>query len=255
MTGVRKAYRTPRRTWVDVLGPLDLRLRAGEFVSIVGPSGCGKSTLLRIAADLIPVSSGTVERRSRDASFVFQEPALLPWRTVGGNCALPLELAHVPKAQRRSRVREVLAYVHLDAWRNFYPHQLSGGMKMRAALARAIVVDAPVVYFDEPFSATDEMSRERLNEFLSRLWVGRGFTALFVTHSISEAVFLASRVLVMSDRPGRILGEVEVPFPFPRTAPLRTTETFVSIEREVINLLRHGADGASEPHEVLGPDG
>jgi NitT/TauT family transport system ATP-binding protein len=251
MASVRKAYRSPDRNWVEVLGPLDLRVDGGEFVAIVGPSGCGKSTLLRIAAGLVPASGGAVERGSDEASFVFQEPGLLPWRTIARNCELPLELANKPKALRKERVREVLDDVRLGAWANFYPHQLSGGMKMRAALARSLVLDTPVVYFDEPFSATDELGRELLNEFLSRLWDTRRFAALFVTHSISEAVFLATRVLVMSDRPGRFLGEFPVPFEFPRTAPLRTSGEFVNIQREVVALLRGGAlpggDGSEYP--------
>ena len=245
MTGVRKTYRSPDRKWVEVLGPVDLRIGEGEFVAIVGPSGCGKSTLLRIAADLVHPSGGVIERKSDKASFVFQEPGLLPWRTIGRNCELPLELAQVPKARRKERVREVLHFVHLGAWANFYPHQLSGGMKMRAALARALALDSTVVYFDEPFSATDELGRELLNEFLSKLWSDRRFAALFVTHSISEAVFLANRVLVMSDRPGRFLGEFAVPLEFPRTAPVRTSDQFVGIQREVVALLRGGTSQAA----------
>jgi len=254
MAAVRKAYRSPDRRWVEVLGPVDLRIDDGEFVAIVGPSGCGKSTLLRIAAGLVPPSDGLVERQSDEASFVFQESGLLPWRTIAKNCELPLELAKVPKPGRKERVRKVLYDVRLGAWANFYPHQLSGGMKMRAALARALVLDSPMVYFDEPFSATDELGRELLNEFLSGLWSDRSFAALFVTHSISEAVFLATRVLVMSDRPGRFLGEFTVPFGFPRTAPLRTSDQFVGIQREVVALLRGNAAGRAE-EEGHEPDG
>lgn len=172
---------------------------------------------------------------------MFQEPALLPWRTVERNCALPLELAGVPTAERKRRVRETLDQVALGAWARFYPHQLSGGMKMRASLARALVADADIIYFDEPFSATDELNRARLNEHLNNLWMTRRFAALFVTHSIEEAVFLGQRVLVMSERPGRLLGEVGSPFPFPRSEPLRTSEAFVRVEREVVALLHSTA--------------
>ena len=249
---VRKRYKGPRGGEVSVLGPVDVSLREGEFVAIVGASGCGKSTLLRVAAGLVPPSNGTVHRANEEASFVFQDHALLPWRTVAKNCALPLELAGVPRGERRERVQEVLRFVHLENWGQFYPYQLSGGMKMRAALARALVADAAIVYFDEPFSATDELNREGLNEYLSNLWLGRRFAALFVTHSISEAVFLAQRVLVMSTSPGTILGEVQVPFEYPRSLSIRTTDEFVHVERKVTSYLR-GNMGFEEEPRVVGP--
>lgn len=237
MEQVTKEFPSPSGAPVWALGPVDLWVERGEFVAVVGPSGCGKSTLLRLGAGLIPASDGRISGSPAEASFVFQEPALLPWRSVERNCALPLELAGVPKAERKRRVREILDLVGLDAWGRFYPHQLSGGMKMRAALARALVADAEIIYFDEPFSATDELNRARLNEYLSQLWIARRFAAVFVTHSIEEAVFLGQRVLVMSERPGRVLGEVRVPFVFPRSEALRTSESFVRVEREVVNLL------------------
>jgi len=238
LESVEVSFPAPTGGEVAALGPVSLEIEPGEFVALVGPSGCGKSTLLRVAAGLLPASAGSVVADAGRSSFVFQEPALLPWRTVERNCLVPLELTRVAKAERRQRVRETLELVQLLPWSRYYPHQLSGGMKMRAALARALVVDAAIMYLDEPFSAIDELNRAALNEYLSRLWLGRRFAALFVTHSISEAAFLAERVLVMSARPGRIVGEVRVPFPFPRDSWLRTTEEFVRIEREVVALLR-----------------
>ncbi len=237
--GVTRSFGTSGHGRVAALGPVDLTLRQSEFVAIVGPSGCGKSTLLRVAAGLLRPTSGRIDRAAEsEASFVFQEPALLPWRSVRRNCAVPLELTGVPRSERAARVLEALELVGLRSWAGFYPHQLSGGMKMRVALARALVVDAAVVYFDEPFSAIDELTREVLNEQLGLLWAQRRFAGLFVTHNISEAVFLAERVLVMSERPGMFVGEIQVPFPFPRESWLRTTEDFVSVERSVSALLR-----------------
>jgi NitT/TauT family transport system ATP-binding protein len=245
MAAVTKEFTAPRGAPVAALGPVDLTVGVGEFVAVVGPSGCGKSTLLRLGAGLLPPTQGVIDRSAAGASFVFQESALLPWRTIEHNCALPLELAGVGRTERKERVRAILDFVGLGAWGRYYPDQLSGGMKMRAALARALVPDADLIYFDEPFSATDEINRARLNEHLSKLWQARRFAAVFVTHSIEEAVFLGQRVLVMSERPGRLLGEVEVPFEFPRHEPLRTSEEFVRVERRVVELL-HSGPGLSD---------
>jgi NitT/TauT family transport system ATP-binding protein len=238
MTAVGKRFDLGRGRSVAALGPVDVTLHDGEFLAIVGPSGCGKSTLLRLGAALLDPSEGAIERRSDDASFVFQEPALLPWRTVAGNCALPLELTSVSGADRAERIRSSLELVGLADWAEAYPRQLSGGMRMRVALARALVVEAPIVYFDEPFSAIDELTREELNDHLLAVWSRRAFGAMFVTHNIHEAVFLAQRVLVMSPRPGQILGEVEVPFAYPRSAELRTSSAFIDVVREVTQRLR-----------------
>ncbi len=240
MLGITRSFAsTTGKSTVHAVGPIDLDLGAGEFVAIVGPSGCGKSTLLRLAAGLLRPTAGTIiHGGTASSSFVFQEPALLPWRSVERNCAIPLELTGVRQDLRRDRIRAALDLVGLVAWSSFYPHQLSGGMKMRVALARALVVDAEIMYLDEPFSAIDELTREGLNEHLSRLWLERRFAALFVTHNIGEAVFLAQRVIVMSERPGQLLGEVKVPFDYPRDLWLRTTAEFVHVEREVASLLR-----------------
>ena len=238
MTGLEKRFALRRGEQVHALGPVDLALTAGEFVAIVGPSGCGKSTLLRVGAGLLNPSAGSMRRTRGGASFVFQEPALLNWRTVAANCTLPLELTAVPRREWSERVRASLELVGMGEWSGAYPSQLSGGMKMRVSVARALVTDADVVHFDEPFAAIDELTREVLNVELSQVWAKRRFAALFVTHNVHEAVFLADRVLVMSPRPGRIVGEVTVPFAHPRPLELRTSGEFAAVVREVTALLR-----------------
>jgi NitT/TauT family transport system ATP-binding protein len=246
MHGVEKRFELGRQQSVTAIARVDLQIDAGEFVAIVGPSGCGKSTLLRLGAGLLEPSGGRIERRDADASFVFQEPALLPWRSVAGNVQLPLELTDVPREQRAARIERVLGLVGLADWADALPRQLSGGMRMRVALARALVVDAPVVYFDEPFAAIDELTREELNSHLLDVWRQRRFAALFVTHNIHEAVFLADRVVVMSPRPGRLLGQVEVPFELPRRPELRTSAAFIDVVRGVSELLRAGSGAPAE---------
>jgi NitT/TauT family transport system ATP-binding protein len=245
MREVRKRFTLGRGEHVVALGPIDLDLQAGEFAAIVGPSGCGKSTLLRLGAGLLPTSAGSIERASEHASFVFQEPALLGWRTVAKNCALPLELSAVPRREWDQRVQGALELVKLADWGRAFPRQLSGGMKMRVSLARALVADASVVYFDEPFAAIDELTREELNDHLSDVWLQRRFAALFVTHNVHEAAYLAERVIVMSARPGVLLGEVRVPFAYPRTPELRTSPEFTDVVRDITQLLRHSSRGAA----------
>lgn len=211
-------------TPLHVLDQLDLRVAEREIVAIVGPNGCGKSTLLRVISGLLPPDRGhvlafdsTVAGPEPRIGLVFQEPRLLPWRDVLGNVAFPLELAGVSRAQREERAREVLRLTGLEGFAAAYPDQLSGGMAQRAALARALAPEPDVLLLDEPFSALDAMTRERLDDELLRLWGETGSTIVLVTHSISEAVFLADRVVVMSQRPGRIIAEVPVEASRPRS--------------------------------------
>ena len=217
---------------------VDLQVSAGEFVSVVGPSGCGKSTLLRLAAGLQSPTAGSVVVPSTRVSYVFQDPTLLPWRTVRRNVELLAELSGVSKADRRQRVGSAIGLVGLEGFEEHRPRELSGGMRMRVSLARSLVLEPDVFLFDEPFGALDEMTRERLNDELLQLFVSRRFTALFITHSVPEAVYLSTRVVVMSPRPGRIVGEVAVPFGYPRWPELRYSEDFGRVSEQVSNLLR-----------------
>jgi NitT/TauT family transport system ATP-binding protein len=229
------------RTFPDgtqALDDVDLTVDSGEFVSVVGPSGCGKSTLLRLASGLDSPTSGQVDVASKRVGFVFQDPTLLPWRTVRRNVELLAELEHLPKAQRRARVTEAIGLVGLTGFEKHRPRSLSGGMRMRTSLARSLVLQPDVFLFDEPFGALDEMTRERLNDELLALFADRGFAALFITHSVAEAVYLSTRVVVMSTRPGHILGNVSVPFGYPRQPDLRYTEEFAKVAGEVSDLLR-----------------
>ncbi|HLK10211.1 MAG TPA: ABC transporter ATP-binding protein [Candidatus Binatia bacterium] len=219
-----------------------LRVAAGELVSVVGPSGCGKSTLLRVVAGLIPPSAGTVAVADRAAAIamVFQQPALLPWRTVLRNVALPLELDGVRGPEGRARAAAMLAQVGLAAFADAYPAELSGGMRMRAAVARALVTRPRLLLMDEPFAAADEITRQRLHEELLGLRAAVGFTTLFVTHNVFEAVFLADRVVVLSARPGRVTAEVAVPLGRPRPPEVRGDAAFARLVGEVARALRAG---------------
>ncbi len=210
----------------------------GELVAIVGPSGCGKSTLLRIASGLLDPTSGHVTVDREHLGYVFQDPTLLPWRTVSGNVELLAELHDVPRARRRRAAQEAIDLVGLSGFESHYPKALSGGMRMRTSLARALTLEPPMFLFDEPFGAVDEITRERLNEQTQQLFVRSRFAGLFVTHSIAEAVFMADRVLVMSARPGRIIAEVRVPFAFPRPAELRFDPAFAGLAGQVSAALR-----------------
>jgi NitT/TauT family transport system ATP-binding protein len=220
------------------LRDVSFSVRRGEFTSIVGPSGCGKSTLLRIASGLTAATSGRVDVDADRLGFVFQDPTLLPWRTVLGNAELLLELHGVPRDERRQRARDAISAVGLDAFELFHPKRLSGGMRMRASLARWLTLDPPVFLFDEPFGALDEITREKLNEELLRLFLEKGFAAVFVTHSLFEAVYLSSRVLVMSSRPGRIVADIAVPFGYPRAQELRFDPAMSEIAGQVSAALR-----------------
>ena len=208
---------------------LDLDLRRGEFVSLLGPSGCGKSTALRLIAGLVAPSSGSVDwPDGADAKlgFVFQEPTLMPWRTVFGNVRLPLQMQGVSKVEAVPRIMAALARVGLEGFAQSYPRQLSGGMKMRVSIARALVTAPSLLLMDEPFAALDEITRSRLNDDLLTLWAAQRLTIGFVTHSVFESVFLSSRILVMAARPGRVVADIPIPAPYPRDDAFRTSETY-----------------------------
>jgi NitT/TauT family transport system ATP-binding protein len=247
---------------VTALEDVALTIEPGEFISLIGPSGCGKSTLLRVVGDLIQPTSGVVEvngkpahqaRVDRDYGIVFQDAVLFDWRTVAKNIALPLELAGWSRERRRQRVDEMLELVELTGFESHHPWQLSGGMQQRVSIARALSFDPALLLMDEPFGALDEMTRERLNLELLRIWQASGSTVIFVTHSISEAVFLSTRVVVMSPRPGRITGIVDVDLPQPRTIRTREEPRFAELIREVRRQLRDG--GGFEADEVLDEEG
>lgn len=218
--------------------PVSFSAQPGEFVAIVGPSGCGKSTLLRLTAGLTAPSTGTITVGARNVGYVFQDPTLLEWRSVRRNVELLGELHGVPKPERRAAAAAAIATVGLAGFEDKYPRALSGGMKMRASLARALTMSPDVFLFDEPFGAVDEITRERLNDELLGLFQARRFAALFVTHSVTEAAFLATRVLVMSERPGRILADVAVPFPYPRSPELRYDPAFAQVTGTIGAVLR-----------------
>ena len=235
-TGVEKRF--PDGT--VALRDVDLSIAAGEFVTVVGPSGCGKSTLLRIASGLTAASAGTSEVGTKRVGYVFQDATLLPWRNVQANVELLSELDGMPKQQRTSVAAAAIDLVGLKGFEKHLPRALSGGMKMRASLARSLTLDPELFLFDEPFGALDEITRERLNDELLRLFVAKGFAALFITHSVNEAVYLSTRVLVMSGRPGRIVGDYEVPFAYPREPELRFTPEFGELAGRVSASLREG---------------
>ena len=222
--GVSKTFANGVRALHDV----SLDVSEGEFLSLLGPSGCGKSTLLRMIAGLASPSAGHIERPSgrHETSFVFQEPTLMPWATALANVELPLRLANVARPERRARAAEALAGVGLAGFENSYPRELSGGMKMRVSIARALVTGPRLLLMDEPFAALDEISRHKLNGDLLALWQRRRFTAVFVTHSVFESVFLSQRILVMTPRPGRIAGDLAIDLPYPRTTALRMTARY-----------------------------
>ena len=225
-----------------VLQDVSFHVAPGEFVSILGPSGCGKSTLLRLIAGLSPISSGSIlidgmtpANARETVSFIFQDPTLLPWRTVRGNVALGPELEGMARERRNERVSSMLALVGLQHVADSYPRQLSGGMKMRVSIARALVSNPHLLLLDEPFAALDEITRDRMNEELLRLKEEHGWTVIFVTHSVAEAVFLSERVLVLAPHPGRLAHDVSIDLSWPRTAQTRTTEAF---DRTVADLSR-----------------
>ena len=239
---------------VHALSEIDLRIEAGEFVSLIGPSGCGKTTLLRVIADLEPITSGQVlvngltphqARLARAYGYVFQAPALFPWRTVLGNVMLPLQIQGQSKAAAEAVAREHLGRVGLTGFERKYPWQLSGGMQQRVSIARALGFEPKILMMDEPFGALDEITRDGLNDQLQQLWQRERRTVVFVTHSIAEAVYLSTRIVVMSPRPGRILKIIPSTLPDARHLGLRDTPEFMALAHEVREGL---ADGHGAGH-------
>jgi NitT/TauT family transport system ATP-binding protein len=220
------------------LEDVSFSVAAGEFVTIVGPSGCGKSTLLRIASGLTTHSQGSCVTDRKSLGYVFQDATLLPWRTVRRNVELNAELQNVSKAERKERARQAIDLVGLTGNEDKFPKQLSGGMKMRTSLARSLVMKPSVFMFDEPFGALDEITRERLQDELLRLFVHEGFAGLFITHSIPEAVFLSTRVLCMSARPGRIIADFRIPWDYPRQHDIRYSPEFAEMCGKVSEALK-----------------
>jgi NitT/TauT family transport system ATP-binding protein len=239
---------------VRALHEVDLAIAPGEFVALIGPSGCGKTTLLRVIADLEPISAGAVlvngmsprdARLARAYGYVFQAPALFPWRSVLGNVMLPLQIQGRDPAACKAIAMEQLARVGLAGFERKYPWQLSGGMQQRVSIARALGFEPRLLMMDEPFGALDEITRDRLNEQLQQLWQRDRRTVVFVTHSIAEAAYLATRIVVMSPRPGRILKEIRSPLPAERNLGMRDSPEFVAVAHEVREAL-HGGTGADE---------
>jgi NitT/TauT family transport system ATP-binding protein len=246
---VAKVFGSGTGVEVEALSGIDLAIQRGEFVSLIGPSGCGKSTLLRIIGDLTSATSGSVTvngkpatraRADRDYGMVFQAPVLFDWRTVQKNVELPLEVTGRPRAERAARATEMLGLVELADFTDHHPWQLSGGMQQRVAIARALALDPAILLMDEPFGALDEMTRERMNLELLRIWDRTGTTVIFVTHSIPEAVFLSTRVVVMSARPGRITNVIPIDLPRERNVETRELERYFELVTAVRESLRAG---------------
>ena len=234
---------------VDALKDVNLDINEGDFVSFIGPSGCGKTTFLRVLADLERPTGGTVKingvspkiaRESRAYGYVFQAPGLYPWRSIGKNIKLPLEIIGLSKHEQNERVKRVLKLVDLQDFENKFPWQLSGGMQQRASIARALAFDADILLMDEPFGALDEIVRDHLNEQLLDLWKTTSKTICFVTHSIPEAVYLSTKIVVMSPRPGRIIDVIESTLPNERPLDIRDASEFISISQRVREGLRSG---------------
>lgn len=234
---------------VHALKDVNLDIAKGEFVSFIGPSGCGKTTFLRVIADLEQPTSGTISvnglspeaaRKARAYGYVFQAAGLYPWRTIAGNIKLPLEIMGYSRADQDSRVKKVLELVELSGFARKFPWQLSGGMQQRASIARALAFDADILLMDEPFGALDEIVRDRLNEQLLELWARTEKTIAFVTHSIPEAVYLSTKIVVMSPRPGRISDVIDSPLPRERPLDIRDTPEFIEIAHRVREGLRAG---------------
>ena len=255
MDGVSKLFGRPGRGEVEALRGISLTIDRGEFVSLIGPSGCGKSTLLRLIGDLTSPTSGQVvvngksahrARLDRDYGIVFQSPVLFEWRTVEQNVQLPLEVSGVSRVNRQERARQMLELVELSDFARHHPWQLSGGMQQRVAIARALALDPKILLMDEPFGALDEMTRERMNLELLRVWQRTGTTVVFVTHSIPEAVFVSTRVVVMSARPGRITDVIDVDLPLERNVETRELDRYFELVTAVRESLRRGEPRAEE---------
>jgi NitT/TauT family transport system ATP-binding protein len=247
IAGARKTY----ATGTAALAPVDLTVRPGEFVTLLGPSGCGKTTLLNLMAGLLSPDAGTVRwwgeghaatgAPGRRLAMVFQAPTLMPWARIDANVRLPLDLAGAPREEADRDVAAALALVGLADSARHFPRELSGGMQMRASIARALVTSPDLLLMDEPFGALDEFTRQRLDDELLALWAARGLTVVFVTHSIAEAVFLSTRVVVMAARPGRVVAEVPIAEPHPRTDAFRLTPTFAGYAQRLSSLVAGAA--------------
>ena len=253
VAGVSKRFVVGKAEAV-ALQDADLTIQGGQFVSLIGPSGCGKTTLMRLIADLIEPTEGRIRvagrapreaREAREYGYVFQAPALYEWRSVLANVMLPLEIMGVPRAERRARAERLLAMVGLESFHRSYPWQLSGGMQQRVSIARALAIDPKILLMDEPFGALDEITREAMNLELLRIWQETRKTVVFVTHSIAEAVFLSSQVVVMTARPGRIREVIDVDLPYPRDAETRESERFFELTTRVREALRIGQAAAN----------
>jgi NitT/TauT family transport system ATP-binding protein len=268
ISGVSKVFppRGRSTSGVEALVGIDLTINAGEFISLIGPSGCGKSTLLRVIGDLTSPSNGTVlingkpshqARLDRDYGMVFQAPILFDWRSVQGNVELPLEVSGLSRAERARRATEHLQLVELADFAGHYPWQLSGGMQQRVAIARALALDPAILLMDEPFGALDEMTRERMNMELLKIWERTNTTVVFVTHSIAEAVFLSTRVVVMSARPGRIEAVIDVDLPRVRNTETREMADYFRLVTAVREALRgdERRRGQAPSDGPSGPDG
>jgi NitT/TauT family transport system ATP-binding protein len=260
-TGVTKVFGAGDSA-VTALDGIDLRVGQGEFVSLIGPSGCGKSTLLRLIGDLTAPTAGTIRingkpadraRLDRDYGMDFQAPVLMDWRTIEQNIQLPLEIMGYPADERRRRAAELLRLVELEAFAERHPWELSGGMQQRVAIARALSFDPKLLLMDEPFGALDEMTRERMNAELMSIWQRTGTTIVFVTHSIPEAVFLSTRVVVMSARPGRIAQVIDIDLPPDRSVETRESEAYFRLVTRVREALRQNEPG-DEPSDPAAND-
>ena len=247
--GVAKCF----RDGTEALAPIDLEVRGGEFVALVGPSGCGKTTLLNLIAGLTAPSAGSLRwwgaprpdaDPTRRFGYVFQSPTLMPWADIAANVRLPLDLAGTPRTTSDRAVADALALVALDRFAEHRPHELSGGMQMRASIARALVTRPALLLMDEPFAALDDFTRQRLDDELLALWRARGFAAVFVTHNVAEAVYLSTRVVVMGARPGRVVDEVVVDAPAPRGDDFRTSTGFAALARRVTRAVAAAAGDA-----------
>jgi NitT/TauT family transport system ATP-binding protein len=264
----RPANRTPQQSYAIAirqankvysngtiaLQDMNLTIHDAEFISLVGPSGCGKSTALRLIAGLGKMTSGTIElgesHQKPELAFVFQEAALMPWANVVENIRLPLKLAGIPKRESRAAVQEAINLVGLTGFERSYPRELSGGMKMRVSIARALVTKPNIMLMDEPFGALDEMTRSKLNTDLLNLWQQKRWTAVFVTHNIYEAVYLSNRVIVMAPRPGRVVADIAIEAPYPRTDEFRTSRLCNEYCREVSARLTEAVTGSSSEKAI-----
>jgi NitT/TauT family transport system ATP-binding protein len=265
LEGVSKVFATRGgRGRTTALDGIDFEIGRGEFVSLIGPSGCGKSTLLRLIGDLTAATTGQVTvngkaahraRLEREYGMVFQAPVLFDWRTVEDNVKLPLELTGMDRPSRSARARELLELVELGEFVRHYPYQLSGGMQQRVAIARALALQPALLLMDEPFGALDEMTRERMNSEVLRIWQQTGTTIVFVTHSIPEAVFLSTRVAVMSARPGRITHVVDVDLPQPRNELTREEPRYFELVTEVREALRGRGTHTTASAERMAAEG